>query len=43
MSQEVTDRVKEEIKKLFQVEFIHPVKYVEWLSNIVLDEKEWQN
>lgn len=35
MSQEVTDRINEEIKKLLQAGFIYPIRYVKWLSNIV--------
>ena len=33
---EVILKVKEEIERLLQVGFLRPVRYVEWLSNIVL-------
>ena len=36
MANEVILKVKEEIKRLLQAGFIRPVRYIEWLSNIVL-------
>ena len=35
MSKELEGKVKEEIKNLVKAGFIRPVKYVEWLANIV--------
>ncbi|XP_058208205.1 uncharacterized protein LOC131321220 [Rhododendron vialii] len=35
MTPEVQKEVKKEIERLFKAKFIRPVKYVEWISNIV--------
>ena len=36
----INDRIKEEINRLLQAEFIHPCRYTEWVSNIVPVEKK---
>ena len=35
MSKEVDLKVKEEIEKLLKAKFIKPIRYVQWLANIV--------
>ena len=35
MSNEVEQKVKEEIEKLLKAKFIKPTRYVQWLANIV--------
>ena len=35
MSMEVKLKIKEEIEKLLKAKFIRPIRYVEWLENIV--------
>ncbi|KAM1567529.1 hypothetical protein ACFX1Z_046060 [Malus domestica] len=35
MSNEIEEKVKEEIERLVKAGFIRPTKYVEWLTNIV--------
>ncbi|CAN6697737.1 unnamed protein product [Malus baccata var. baccata] len=35
MSNEIEEKVKEEIERLVKAEFIKPAKYMEWLANIV--------
>ena len=35
MSKEVDLKVKEEIEKLLKAKFIRPIRYVQWLANIV--------
>ncbi|KAM2557547.1 hypothetical protein TB2_014658 [Malus domestica] len=35
MSNEIEEKVKEEIERLIKAKFIRPAKYVEWLANIV--------
>jgi hypothetical protein len=35
----IHDRVKEEVERLLDTGFIHPCRYAEWVSNIVLVEK----
>lgn len=35
MSREIKDNVKEKIVRLVKASFIRPVKYIEWLANIV--------
>ena len=35
MAPDITLKIKEEIERLVRAGFIRPVKYVEWLSNIV--------
>ena len=35
MSKEVELKVKEEIEKLLKAKFIRPIRYVQWLANIV--------
>lgn len=42
MTNEVVIKVKEEIKKLLDVGFIHPTRYVQWLSNVVPIVKKWK-
>jgi hypothetical protein len=32
---EIVRRVKEEVDRLLQAEFIQPCRYVEWVSNII--------
>jgi hypothetical protein len=34
------DRIKEEVNRLLEADFIRPCRYVEWVSNIVLVEKK---
>ena len=36
----INDRIKEEINRLLQAEFIRPCRYAEWVSNIVPVEKK---
>jgi len=43
MSSEVIQAVKEEISKLLKAKFIRPVKYVEWVANIVPVIKKMEN
>ena len=40
MFKEVELKVKEEIEKLLKAKFIRPTRYVQWLANIVHDEKD---
>ena len=35
MSKEVELKVKDEIEKLLKAKFIRPIRYVQWLENIV--------
>ena len=37
---EIYDRVKEEVNRLLDVNFIRPCRYADWISNIVLVEKK---
>jgi hypothetical protein len=34
------DRIKEEVNRLLEADFIRPCRYAEWVSNIVLVEKK---
>ena len=40
MSKEVEMKVKEEIENILKAKFIRPIRYVQWLENIVLVMKQ---
>ena len=43
MSKKVELKVKEEIEKILKFKFIMPIRYVQWLANIVPMMKKMEN